>query len=573
MRFRIVIFSVIVLLLSTACNTFQKAQRKHNKLTDREKLMITSIYIEATKYMILGDADNAIKLYEVIIEEDPLHDGSMFELARLKMVTGETDIALDLLKTAMKVDPENIWYKLAYALAFENAGKYSDAAEQYKSLRDKYPDKYELYESEAKCYLNSSEFQKAIDVYNQLELLTGVSEETGVQKYYIYLNWGKTDKAMNEIQKLADKFPENPEYSLALIRYYLSTARAGLALNSINAVLAVDPENSLAHAYLSDYYHRSGNDSLAKYEIKSIIASRATGIDEKISLFMDIYKSGSVYGDTTIVYSLLDTLVSVHPTEAKAWAMYADFLNADDRTDEALLKWEKALEFDKSVFQIWELVLNTLYDNQQYDSLLTYSEQAMEMYPEQSIVWFFLGAAQYNAALYDKAAASLEAAIDLRLSKKEMYNDAMYLLAEAYLKTGRNAESDEMFERLIEADPNNFVAMNAYAYSLALRGEKTEKARVLIEKALPENSDKSEFQHTLGLVLFREKKYNEAADAYRKAINLGGDDDGALLEHYADVLYFLGNTADAVKYWTMAADLGGTGKWIDKKITDKKYYE
>ncbi|MPM20360.1 Beta-barrel assembly-enhancing protease [bioreactor metagenome] len=378
---------------------------------------------------------------------------------------------------------------------------------------------------------------------------------------------------MNEIQKLADKFPENPEYSLALIRYYLSTARAGLALNSINAVLAVDPENSLAHAYLSDYYHRSGNDSLAKNEIKSIIASPATGIDEKISLFMDIYKAGSVYGDTTMVYSLLDTLVAVHPTEAKAWTMYADFLNAADRTDEALLKWEKALEFDKSVFQIWDLVMNTLYDNQQYDSLLNYSEQAAELFPEQSTVWFFLGAAQYNVALFEKASVSLEAALDLRLSKKEMYNDAMYLLAEAYLKTGRNAESDDMFEKLIETDPNNFVAMNAYAYSMALRGEKTEKARMLIDKALPENIDKAEFQHTLGLVLFREKKYSEAADAYRKAINLGGDDDGALLEHYADVLYFLGNTAEAVRYWTMAADLGGTGKWIEKKITDKKYYE
>ncbi len=569
----LVIYLLTLLLFSTACNSFHKAQRKHNKLSDRELLMISSAFIEATRYKILGDAANAMGLYQTIIEQDPLHDASLYELARLKMLNGETDMAVDLLKTAIRMDPDNIWYKLAYAGAFEKSGKYSEAAIQYKNLRNKYPEKYELYEYEAQCYIQNNEFQKAIDVYNEIELQTGITEQIGIQKYYIYQNWSKTDKAMNEVQKLADHFPENPQYSMALVEYYMRTGRAGLALNSINAVLTVDPENALAHAYLADYYHMSGNDSLAVKEIFYIIGSVSTGIDEKISLLMNVYRAGNVYGDTTVVYPMLDTLVSVHADEAKAWAMYADFLNADDRMDEAMVMWKKSLEFDKSVFTIWNLMMNVFYDNQQYDSLLTYASEAAELFPEQSSVWFFLGLAQYHAAMFEKAVVSLEFASDLRLSNKEMKNESLFLLADTYAKTGRNDDSDAMFEKLIGEDPDNVVAKNAYAYSLALRKNNIDRAQQLIAEALTGNEDKAEFQHTYGLVLFRLGKYLEAAEAYRKAIELGGDDDGALLEHYADVLFFQNKTEDALHFWLMARELGGVGKMIDQKITDKKYYE
>jgi len=175
--------------------------------------------------------------------------------------------------------------------------------------------------------------------------------------------------------------------------------------------------------------------------------------------------------------------------------------------------------------------------------------------------------------MFEKAVVSLEFASDLRLSNKEMKNESLFLLADTYAKTGRNDDSDAMFEKLIGEDPDNVVAKNAYAYSLALRKNNIDRAQQLIAEALTGNEDKAEFQHTYGLVLFRLGKYLEAAEAYRKAIELGGDDDGALLEHYADVLFFQNKTEDALHFWLMARELGGVGKMIDQKITDKKYYE
>jgi hypothetical protein len=48
---------------------------------------------------------------------------------------------------------------------------------------------------------------------------------------------------------------------------------------------------------------------------------------------------------------------------------------------------------------------------------------------------------------------------------------------------------------------------------------------------------------------------------------------GTLLEHYGDVLWQLGEKDKALEYWNNAKKYGGTTKFIDQKIADKKLYE
>jgi len=564
---------LIGLIVFSSCSSMQKARSKHNRLSELERMTLTSMFIEGTKYRLLGDAKNAVALYEEVLKADPIHDGAMFELGKLKLVLGDLTAAEDLMKQAARLKPDNIWYKLGYATVLEQSKQYNLAAVQYRKLIEENPQSIELYGYEARCYVQINEYQKAIDVYNQLEAITGVSEESSLQKYYIYSNWGKQDKAMNEIQKLSDAFPGNPDYLIALAGYYMDQGKAALSLQCINSILAVEPEHALARVYLADYYYKSGNRPAAIAEIGKVVASPNTNIDEKIELFLNMLKTGGAYGDTTSLYPMLDTLVAVHPTEAKAWAMYADFLNADDRTDEAVDMWKKSLQFDNSKFVIWEMVMSALYENQQYDSLLVYAGEASELFPEQGMAWFYRGAAEADMGKYDKAIISLESALELNIVKKEARTKVMFLLAESYLMTGKDELSDKMYKELLTDNSTNVVAMNSWAYALALHNRNIEKARQLIDAAIQENQDNVDFQHTLGLVYFREGNYPKAMEAYKRSFQLGGEKDGALLEHYADVLYFSGDVPEALRYWQMAREMGGTSELIDRKISDKKYYE
>jgi hypothetical protein len=69
------------------------------------------------------------------------------------------------------------------------------------------------------------------------------------------------------------------------------------------------------------------------------------------------------------------------------------------------------------------------------------------------------------------------------------------------------------------------------------------------------------------------KKYDDAKIWIGRALDNGGRGNGTLLEHYGDVLFMLNEKAEALQYWMDAKKAGGASDLIDKKITEKKFYE
>jgi hypothetical protein len=54
---------------------------------------------------------------------------------------------------------------------------------------------------------------------------------------------------------------------------------------------------------------------------------------------------------------------------------------------------------------------------------------------------------------------------------------------------------------------------------------------------------------------------------------MGDQDSPAILEHYGDILFKLGEVDKAVSYWQKAKALGSDSELIGKKIADRKIYE
>ncbi|MDP4587988.1 MAG: hypothetical protein NWS86_07385, partial [Flavobacteriales bacterium] len=66
--------------------------------------------------------------------------------------------------------------------------------------------------------------------------------------------------------------------------------------------------------------------------------------------------------------------------------------------------------------------------------------------------------------------------------------------------------------------------------------------------------------------------YTEALKWIEKALQHGGDQDGVVVEHYADILYHLDNKAAALEQWEAAKKIGPGNPVLDRKIADKTYY-
>jgi tetratricopeptide (TPR) repeat protein len=94
----------------------------------------------------------------------------------------------------------------------------------------------------------------------------------------------------------------------------------------------------------------------------------------------------------------------------------------------------------------------------------------------------------------------------------------------------------------------------------------------MIQKVIESSPGMATYMDTKGLVLFMQKKYDEAFVMFDEALKLNSKQPD-INEHLGDA-YFKRNLIDkALEYWNIAKELGSENKNLTKKIESKNYYE
>ena len=92
----------------------------------------------------------------------------------------------------------------------------------------------------------------------------------------------------------------------------------------------------------------------------------------------------------------------------------------------------------------------------------------------------------------------------------------------------------------------------------------------MIRKALVAEPENGAYLDSLGWVLFKREKYDEALPYLEKAVkNSPGAGDETLWEHLADVYERLKQPAKAVEHWKKALDFADKAPFPDKKLIER----
>jgi tetratricopeptide (TPR) repeat protein len=110
---------------------------------------------------------------------------------------------------------------------------------------------------------------------------------------------------------------------------------------------------------------------------------------------------------------------------------------------------------------------------------------------------------------------------------------------------GKRNEYAQWFEKALQLDPQNHLAMNDYAYALAEDGRDLEKALRLVRRAIAIKSNVGAYYDTHGWVLYKLGRYEEALRELRLAVQLAPDTH-ELRYHLAAVYAKLGQKDDAL---------------------------
>ncbi len=146
---------------------------------------------------------------------------------------------------------------------------------------------------------------------------------------------------------------------------------------------------------------------------------------------------------------------------------------------------------------------------------------------------------------YDEAMDLFDRAIEAETHPDLLYSRAM--LAE---KMGRLDLLEEDLKTILADDPDNATALNALGYTLADRTERYEEAYKYIKRAYELSPEDFYILDSMGWVLYRLGRLDEAVDFLRQALELRNDPE--IAAHLGEVLWVMGDKQAAQEVWDTA---------------------
>jgi len=583
MNNRFIAYIVFISILFASCATSQKQVKPAVKagpeiqemgISDDDKNEFEYTFIEALKQKMIGNQQAAVTLFSKCLEINPNSSSAMFELAKIHASNGDQTSSALLLEKAINLSPENKWYKLLLAQIYQQGKQYNKAAELYQRLYALDPENLEYLYMNAALLSSAEKYDLSIKAYEELEKKIGVNDQISVEKQQIYQAAGKKKEALAELQKLIALNPKEPRYYGLLADFYLSEKDEANALKNYMKILEIDPDNGFVLFSLASFYREKEDKGKAWEYVRKGFLNKSVEVETKIQyyLMMTADPEKPFFTDEQ-VNELVDILVKTNGDDYRVYTVYAEYLIRKGKLSEARDQLRQVLETEKDNYLIWERMLMISNDLQDFKSIYTDAAQAIELFPSQPILYGLKAVACLQLQKYTEALDILKEGEPYLLDNKPMKIQFELYRAEANYKLNRVEEAFKAFDDVISLDPENYLAMNNYAYYLSIRNEDLEKAELLSGRAVKANPENPTYLDTYAWVLFMRKDYSLAKFYMEIALKNGGDKNGVIVEHYGDILFMLGQKEMALEQWKKALATGETSEYINEKIKQGRYLD
>jgi tetratricopeptide (TPR) repeat protein len=555
-------------------NIQPKTEVEKSAISEDDKNEFEYTFIEGLKQKMIGNQQAAIALFSKCLTINPNSASAMFELAKIHSGNGDMTSSSLLLEKAINIDPQNKWYQVLLAQIYQQGKQYKKAADLYGQLYKLDPENLEYLYMNAALLSSAEKFDQAIEVYNELEKKVGINDQISVEKLQIYQTEGKKKEALAELQKLIDSNPKEPRYYGLLADYYLSEKDDVNALKNYLKILEIEPDNGFVLFSLSTFYREKGDKEKAWEYLRNGFQNKSVEVETKIQYYLML--SGNpdkeFYTEEQIA-ELVDILIKTNSDDYRVFTVYADYLIGQGKLEEAREQLRKVLKTEKENYAIWERMLLVSNDLLDFQSIYTDTEKALELFPNQPALYGLRVVACLQLEKYTEALDVLNEGEAYLLDNRLMKIQFGLYRAEANYKLDRVDEAFTAFDAVIKLDPENWLAMNNYAYYLSLRNERLDRAEELSSKAVRANPNNPTYLDTYAWVLFMRGNYSLANFYMETAIKNGGDQNGVITEHYGDILSMLGNIEKAVEQWKNALILGEGSEFLDEKIKQERYID
>ena len=543
------------------------------QLSEDNRKEFEYLYIEGLKQKTLGNFDDAIKLFSRCLEIDSRSSATLYEMANIHVTKGDFQSSMFLLEKAVLNNPENQYYRLLLIRVYQQNKLFEKAALEYAALSTLVPDNLDYPFYQAALLGMSGKVDEALTLYNQLEEKKGFSESIALGRQQLYLQKGNRAAGYNEIEKLIQHYPSVSKYYGLLADMYLTDSNMDKALENYNKILAIDPNDGFVHLSMADYYLQM-KDSAAAYEhIKLAFKNSELDFDTKAQMYYLISKPGSTKISDQQQFELLHILVDTHVDDERPRAFLVDYYQGLKKPEEARKQIRLVIDMNKDNYLYWERLLLLNNDLQDWSSMNEDSNKALVYFADQPLIYILKSVGLLQQKRYTDLLSVIDTGLVHVKNDPKILSQLYTYRAEAFYNLKRYSEAYDVFDKVVELDPENYMAMNNYAYYLSIKGERLAIAEKLSAKVIQANPDNATYLDTYAWVFFMKKDYQLARFYMEIALSKSTDDNAVLIEHYGNILFYLNEKDNALIQWKKSLEKGNISKTLKLKIAQKRYLE
>jgi tetratricopeptide (TPR) repeat protein len=551
----------------------QESAKSISRLTEEQYRQFQYLYIEGIKQRTLGNMDEAIKIFSKCLEMDPASSSAMYEIANVHLARGDFQSSMMMLERAVSLEPGNQYFQILLTKIYQQNKLYEKAAASFAVLSDLVPDNTDYPLLRAEMLTMAGKQEEALAFYNDLEKKWGVTESIALGKQNIFIKQGKKKEAYREVENLISNNPGESRYYGLMADMFLADSLMDKALEYYNKVLEIKPEDGFIQFSLANYYRVAHDYDKAYEHTKKGFAAISLDLETKVQMYLLLNQAEDHSLTEEQKLELINLLIDKHVDDERPRAFLAEYYLNKKQIREAREQLRLVVEMNKGNYAYWERLLFIDNDLQDWKALNAESRKALNYFPEQPILHVLDAVALIQLERYKEVFAVLDSAEVYANNNPQVLSQVYTYRAEAFHKMKNYDEAFKWYEKVVEIDPQNYMAMNNYAYYLSLRSVKLDVAERLSSNVIKNNPNNATYLDTYAWVLFKRKNYQLAKFYMESALSSSTEENPVLVEHYGDILFFLNDKAGAVREWEKSLKMGNKSKVLPEKIRKVNYIE
>lgn len=210
----------------------------------------------------------------------------------------------------------------------------------------------------------------------------------------------------------------------------------------------------------------------------------------------------------------------------------------------------------------------SLRDSDRVDAAVEVLERLTKTHGDQPIVHSTLGDTMRQLERFEEAIDAYSNSLDLYEEEGRSQWFIYYARAISYERLDRWDEAEGDFRRALELNPDQPQVLNYLGYSLVEKQIKLDEALDMIERAAAARPDSGYIIDSLGWVLYRLGRYQEAVVHMERAAELMPVDP-IVNDHLGDVYWAVGRKTEARFQWSRALSFATYGNTAEEVKVDR----